>query len=146
MELPKIINAGVYRCAQKARQTVENPWIALSLKGQLRRTEYDPAGRLVRTFDADNEPFVPYLSVCVPGFVLDFEYGEDRENYVTVLDWDGLRYDCGQAVFFLIYNGMELEIPESIELSPPEAAFLRGRFEEIMELYNSHISSMKFMA
>ena len=139
MELPKIINAGVYRHAQKARQVVENPWIALSLRGQIRRAEYDPAGRLVHTFDADQEPFVPYLSVCVPGFVLDFEYGEDRENYVTILDWDGLRYDCGQAEFFLIYDGMELEIPETIELSPPEAAFLRGRFEEIMELYNSAI-------
>ena len=139
MELPKIINAGVYRCAQKARQVVENPWIALSLRGQIRRAEYDPAGRLRDAFDAAKEPFVPYLSVCVPGFVLDFEYGEDRENYVTILDWDGLRYDCGRAGFFLIYGDMELEIPGHIGLSAPEAAFLRGRFEEIMEKYNSAI-------
>ena len=139
MNLPKIINAGVYRYAQKARQVVENPWIALSMKGQLRRTEYDPAGRLRHAFDAGKEPFVPYLSVCVPGFVLDFEYGEDRENYVTILDWDGLRYDCGRAAFFLVYDGMELQIPGSIELSAPEAAFMRGRFEEIMEKYNSAI-------
>ena len=96
MNLPKIVNAGVYRFAQKTRQVVENPWIALSLKGQLRRTEYDPAGRLVHAFDAEKEAFVPYLSVCVPGFVLDFEYGEDRENYVISLDWESLRYDCAQ--------------------------------------------------
>jgi len=139
MDLPKIINAGVYRSAQKARQVVENPWIALSMRGLIRRAEYDPTGRLVQTFDVDRERFVPYLSVCVPGFVLDFEYGEDRENYVTILDWNGLRYDCGRAEFFLNYDGMELEIPETIELSVPEAAFLRGRFEEIMAKYNSAI-------
>ena len=146
MELPKIINTGVYRSAQKARQVVENPWLALSLRGQIRRMEYDPAGRLVHTFDAEKEPFVPYLSVCVPGFVLDFEYGEDRENYVTILDWDGLRYDCARAEFFLNYDGMELEIPETIALSVPEAAFLRGRFEEIMEKYNSAIPSNQLAA
>ena len=139
MELPRIINAGVYRYAQKARETVENTWIALSLSGLIRRTEYDPAGKLVHAFDADKEPFVPYLSVCAPGFVLDFEYGEDRENYVTILDWDALRYDCERADFFLIYGERELRIPEMIELSAPEAAFLRGRFEEIMEKYNSAI-------
>ena len=139
MNLPKIINAGVYRHAQKARQLVENPWIALSLKGQIRRTEYDPSGRLIQTFDAGKDRFVPNLSVSVPGFVLDFEYGEDRENYVTILDWNGLRYDCDRAEFFLNYDGMELAIPEMIELSAPEAAFLRGRFEEIMEKYNSAI-------
>ena len=139
MDLPKIINAGVYRTAQKGRQVVENPWIALSLKGLLRRTERDPAGKIVHTFDADREPFVPHLSVCVPGFALDFEYGEDRENYVTILEWDALRYDCGRAEFFLIYGDMELKIPETIELSPPAAAFLRRRFAEIMEKYNSAI-------
>lgn len=146
MELPKIINAGVYRFAQKARQVVENPWIALSMRGLIRRTEYDPAGKLVHTFDADRESFVPYLSVCVPGFVLDFEYGEDRENYVTILDWNGFRYDCDQGAFFLNYDGMELEIPETIALSAPEAEFLRGRFEEIMEKYNSAIPGNMFSA
>ena len=139
MDLPKIINAGVYRYAQKTRQVVENPWIALSLSGLIRRTEYDPCGRLISTFDVEKKHFVPYLSVCVPGFVLDFEYGEDRENYVTIFDWNGLRYDCDRAEFYLNYDGMELAIPEMIELSAPEAAFLRGRFEEIMELYNSAI-------
>ena len=139
MELPKIINAGVYRYAQKARQVVENPWIALSLSGLIRRTEHDPSGRLTGTFDRDKDRFMPYLSVCVPGFVLDFEYGEDRENYVTILDWNALHYDCGRAEFLLDYDGMELKIPGAIELSAPEAAFLRGRFEEIMEKYNSAI-------
>ena len=66
MNLPKIINAGVYRHAQKARQLVENPWIALSLKGQIRRTEYDPSGRLIQNFDAGKDRFVPNLSVSVP--------------------------------------------------------------------------------
>ena len=139
MDLPRIINAGVYRNAEKTRQVVEKPWIALSLKGQIRRIEYDPAGRLLSSFEIGKDRFVPYLSVSVPGNVIDFEYGEDRENYVTILDWNGLRYDCGSAEFFLDYDGMELKIPGSIELSPPEAAFLRRRFEEIMEKYNSAI-------
>lgn len=139
MKQPKIIRAGVYRYAQKARQVVENPWIALSLKGLIYRTERDPGGRLLNSFDIGKDRFVPCLSVCVPGFVLDFEYGDDRENYVTILDWDALRYDCDRAEFFLNYDDVELKIPGSIELSAPEAAFLRGRFEEIMEKYNSAI-------
>ena len=146
MNLPKIINAGVYRFSQKTCQVVENPWIALSLKGQIRRTEYDPVGRLVHAFDAEKEPFVPYLSVCVPGFVLEFEYGEDRENYVIILVWESLRYDCDRAEFFLIYGDRELKIPEMIELSAPEAAFLRGRFEAIMEKYNSAIPCNQLVA
>ena len=84
MKLPKIINAGVYRHAQKDRQIVGHPWIALTLRGQIRRIEYDPAGRLLENFDIARDPFVPYLSVCAPGFVLDFEYGKNRENYVTI--------------------------------------------------------------
>jgi len=146
VKLPKIINAGVYRHAQKARQIVEHPWIALSLRGQIRRIEYDPAGRLLENFDVERESFVPYLSVCVPGFVLDFEYGKDRENYVIILDWDGLRYDCGHAEFLLNYDGVELKIPGNIALAPPEAAFLRRRFEEIMELYNSAIPGNQLAA
>ena len=146
MNLPKIINAGVYRSAQKARQVVEYPWIALSLKGLIRRAEYDPRGRLKNTFDSAKEPFVPNLSVCVPGFVLDFEYGEDRENYVTVLDWNALRYDCDRAEFSLVYDDIELKIPEVVELSAPEAVFLRERFEEIMAKYNSAIPCNQFAA
>ena len=146
VKLPKIINAGVYRYAQKARQMVENPWIALSLRGLIRRSEYDPVGRLISTFDAVKDQQVPCLSVSVPGFVLDFEYGGDRENYVTILDWDGLRYDCDRAEFFLNYDGMELAIPGAVELSPHEAAFLRGRFEEVMAKYNSAIPRDQLVA
>ena len=87
MELPRIINAGVYRYAQKARETVENTWIALSLSGLIRRTEYDPAGKLVHAFDADKEPFVPYLSVCAPGFVLGSGARTQRSGRSWLHSW-----------------------------------------------------------
>ncbi len=146
MDLPEIINAGVYRFAQKARQIVEHPWIALSLRGSIRRTEYAPDGRMIRSFDIGREPEIPQLSVCVPGVVVDFEYGEERENYVVILDWDGLRYDCGAAAYFLNYGGVELKIPGAVDLSAPEAAFLRRRFEEIMELFNSALPGNRLAA
>ena len=141
MKTPKIVNAGVYRYAQKGRQVVEKPWIVLAVRGLVRREEYDPRGRLRTGFDAAaaNRAGVSYLSVCTPGFVLDFEYGPDRENYVTILDWDALRFDCGREAFMLDYDGVGLEIPEHILLSPAETAFYRDRFEEIMAKWNSAI-------
>jgi len=141
MNVPKIVNAGVYRYAQKGRQVVENPWIVLAVSGLVRREEYDPLGRPRTDFDAAavNRAGGSYLSVCTPGFVQDFEYGTDRENYVTILDWDGLRFDCDRETFVLDYDDVELEIPEHILLTPAETAFYRDRFEEIMEKWNSAI-------
>ena len=140
MNVPKIINAGVYRHAQKGRQVVEHPWIALSVSGLVRRRVRDPRGRVRVNFDAAaGGGRVSYLGVSAPGFLLDFEYGADRENYVAILDWDGLRFDCDREVFVLDYDGVELEIPEEIYLSPAETAFYRRRFEEIMEKWNSAI-------
>ena len=144
MNLPQIINAGVYRYAQKDCQTVESPWIALSLRGLVRVTEYDPSGRLVYNFDIASGPERPRLSVTVPGFVYDFEYNADRENYVIILDWDGLRYDCARRAFVLNYKGVELDIPEYIYLSGAETGFFRQRFEEIMADWNSAIPDNQY--
>ena len=146
MNLPQIINAGVYRYAQKDCQTVESPWIALSLRGLVRVTEYDPSGRLVYNFDIASGPERPRLSVTVPGFVYDFEYNADRENYVIILDWDGLRYDCARRAFVLNYKGVELDIPEYIYLSGAETGFFRQRFEEIMADWNSAIPDNQYAA
>ena len=141
MNVPRIVNAGVYRYAQKGRQVVEKPWIVLAVGGLVRRDEYDPLGRRRTGFDAAavNRAGISYLSVCTPGFVLDFEYGRDRENYVAILDWENLRFDCGRETFLLDHDGVELEIPEHIILTPAETAFYRDRFAEIMEKWNSAI-------
>ena len=143
----KIINAGVYRYAQKTRQVVENPWIALSISGLVRRCEYDPRGRLRHRFDsAVDGAEIPHLSICTPGFVLDFEYGDERENYVTILDCKGLRFDCDRETFVIDYDDVELEIPENIYLTPAETAFYRHRFKEIMEKWHSAIPGNMFAA
>ena len=149
MKTPKIVNAGVYRYAQKGRQVVENPWIALTVSGLIRRKEYDPLGRLRVNFDvakANGAELSSYLSVCAPGFLLDFEYGSDRENYVTILDWAGLRFDCDRESFVIDYDGVELEIPEHIYLKPAETAFYRDRFEEIMDRWSSAIPGNMYIA
>ncbi len=146
MNLPQIINAGVYRYAQKERQTVESPWITLSMSGLVRVTEYDPGGRLVYNFDIANGPERPRLSVSVPGFVYDFEYNADRENYVILLDWDGLRFDRDRRTFVLKYKGMELDIPEYIFLTAAETEFFHRRFEEIVTGWNSAIPGNQYAA
>ncbi len=147
MNVPKIVNAGVYRHAQKSRQLVENPWIALSISGLVRRCEYDPRGRLRQRFEASLDGAeIPHLSVCAPGFVLDFEYGADRENFVTILNWDGLRFDDEREIFILDYDGVTLEIPENIYLTPSETVFYRHRFVEIMEKWHSAIPGNMFAA
>ncbi len=146
MNLPRIINAGVYRYAQKEYQVVDHPWIALSLRGLVRCLEYDPRGRMRRNFSSVDGPEVPRLSVCAPDFSMDFEYNDDRENYVIILDWDGLRFDCDRETFVLDYDGVEVDIPEEISLTAAETEFFHRRFEEIMTEWNSAVPGNQFAA
>ena len=139
MKMPKIVSAGVYRYAQKGRQVLEKPSIALAVSGLIRETLYDPSGRLRSRFDASEGAQRQGLRVCAPGFAVEFEYGADRENYVIILDWDGLRFDCGRSAFFLAYDGGELEIPAAIDFSPAETVLFRHCFEEIIKKWNSAI-------
>ena len=139
MILPKIMNVGVYRHAEKHAQTITGLWICLSLKGLIRSAVYYPDGTLFRSFDASKQKFVPELRIVTPGFRTDFEYGPSRENWVLMLAFPAIRFQNETHRLFWNYNGTALEIPNSIPLKTAEAEELRQTFETLNILYSSSL-------
>ncbi len=146
MELPKIINPGVYRHAQIGHQTIFHPWIALGIRGLIRSDMYNPDGKLVSSFDSSNEPAMPNLSIGIPGFRVDFEYDSTRENWVIIMEWDMLRFDKTGQHIFLRYHDTDLEIPRSVELSSAEVEKFREQFQMIMEYHNTALPQNQLTA
>ena len=142
----RIINTGVYRRPEKMRQRLNHPWISLGISGQIRVYVYDPQDRLMDHYDAGAGTEQPTLSVGLPGFVSDFEYGVNRENWVIVLDWDGLRYDEISRKILLRYRETELEIPRQVGLEKHEVAFFRQQFSGISEYFHSALPRNQFTA
>ena len=137
MEMLHIINAGVYRFAQKGRHMVcPQKWINLSVSGCLFCRSYYPDGHFR---PHSEEGAQPSLTLGMPGFFTDFEYGPDRENYV-------MMYQCPQIVYqekthqiILDSNGIQLPLSECIVLREEEVPALRTLFQQIMEYHNSAI-------
>ncbi len=146
MKLPEILNAGVYRCAQDGIQTVPFPWIALGIRGLLHRESYDPCGNLVSSFDVSRTPYVPELSIGVPGFRLNFSYDSTRENWVIMLDWDAIRYVPEERKVLLCSHDTEFEIPLSIPLTGLETASFREQFRTVTEYHNSALPKNQLTA
>jgi len=128
------------------RQRLNHPWISLGISGLIRQYVYDPQDRLLDHYDAGTEAEQPSLAVGLPGFVSDFEYGVNRENWVIVLDWDGLRYDAADRKILLRYRETELEIPRQIRPGRLEVEFFRQQFSQIAEYFHSAIPRNQFTA
>lgn len=146
MNLPRIINPGVYRHAQNGHQIIYHPWISLGVRGLLRRDEYDPQGNLLASFDSRNEPYIPRLAIGMPGFRMDFTYDSTRENWVIMMDWDALRYDVSEQRLLIRYDDTELEIPRRIFLTPTELETFREQFRTITEYHNSALPQNQLTA
>ncbi len=133
----RIINSGVYRKPEKYIQRMNHPLIALNLSGLLRSYNYDPEGRLLDHYDAGDGRPEQYLSIQLPDFTSDFEYGSNRENWVIMLDWDDLRYDAATRKILLRYRDTELEIQRQVLLPPRETELFRQQFIQITEYHHS---------
>ena len=137
MNLLHVINAGVYRHPEKGRHMVcPQKWINLTISGRLFSRGYYPDGHL-RPHSDDGRQTV--LSLGMPGFFTDFEYGKGRENYV-------MMYQCPQIVYqeethqiLLDSNGIQLPLAEHIPLREEDVPPLRALFQQIMEYHNSAI-------
>ena len=85
MILPKILNAGVYRHAQKSSQTVHAVHLGLSIRGAVRSTVYFPDGTLCRSDNGDEYRAVSdkVEAVAVEGHLALFAVrGEDGKLHV----------------------------------------------------------------
>ena len=134
MILPKIINAGVYRNAQKSTQIVPTLFLGLYLKGLIKHTTYAPDGTVLGALTSDVKPSI---SLTPPGFRLDFEYGPDRENWVIMLSFPAMKYNEEDHQLYWNYNGVPLAVPRRIELNSEEIAEFSHRFRMVNSLYAS---------
>lgn len=133
MILPKILNAGVYRDAEKATQTVPVLFLGLYLRGLRRSTIYAPDGTLFRRRETAMDR--PMLSLTPKGFRNSFEYGPDRENWVIMLAFPVLKYNLEEHRLYWHSNGYPLAVPMRIELKAEEAAEFRHKFRMVSTLY-----------
>ncbi len=138
MNLPHIISSGVYREVERAHQIIPAPWISFGISGLARETVYDPDGNFYSGFDASETPFRPRLIAGVPGFKVDFEYDESRENWVVIFD-GALHYDPRDRQHYLDYDGRHLPIPRCVLLEPGEIEPMRCVFRRITEYFFSTI-------
>lgn len=146
MILPKIMNVGVYREAQKSSQISRTWGVGLYLKGKVRQTTYYPDGTIKGTFDAAVDEDVPTLSIGAPGFKTVFEFDSTRENWWIMLAFPALKYDDTTRKYFWNYNGHLLELPNKIVLKSAEAAELKKTFENISRLYSSSLPQNQLQA
>ena len=137
MILPKILNAGVYRHAQKSSQTVQAVHLGLSIRGAVRSTVYFPDGTLCRTFDAARDEMIPHLSLSTPGFRSEFEFDSSRENWVVIMAFPALEFHPDDHRIYWNYNGNALPIPRRIPLNETECSAFRQTFSTLCRLHQS---------
>ena len=137
MILPKILNAGVYRHAQKSSQTLQAIHLGLSISGAVRSTVYYPDGTLSSTFDAARNEMIPHLSLTTPGFNIEFEFDSNRENWVVIMAFPALEFHPDNHRLYWNYNGNPLPIPRSIPLNETECSAFRQSFSTLCRLHQS---------
>ena len=137
MILPKILNVGVYRHAQKSSQTVHAVHLGLSIWGLIRNCVYYPDGTFCSSFDAEKQKQIPHLSISTPGFSSSFEYGPERENWVIILAFPALVFHPEDHRIYWHYDGKELPIPRRIPLTEVECSALRQTFSTLRQLHQS---------
>ena len=137
MELLHVINAGVYRRPEKAsRMVCPQKWICLNLSGLISFRHYYPDGHLI---EFPENPKTPSLSLSMPGFFSDFEYGRNRENYVIMYRCPQITYQPQTHQIFLDAGNSLLPLAGHIIPREDEIPSLRTLFQRITEYHNSAI-------
>ena len=137
MDFPKILNAGVYRHAQKSSQTCHSIFLGLNVRGLIRTSAYYPDGSLYRQYEAGKDDFVPGLSLEMPGFHFSFEYDSSRENWVIMLEFPALRWDPEDRRIYWDYDGHRLPVPRTVPLTETECSAFRQTFGSLCRLHRS---------
>lgn len=136
MKLPQIISSGVYRKKELIRQKFFLPHICLYVSGLKYRRTYDPEGQLFYYADSSTPPC---LRIVTPGFRTEIEYGNNRENWIIMMNFDALQYQSKTRSFSLNYRGTVLSVPDRVDLSASEVSALQKRFQVITENFKSAI-------
>lgn len=128
MDFLQIYQTGVYRHAQRYRQTVPALWIGLTVSGLVYTRNYFPDGKLCRDLNSSHAPFI---SLSVPGMMTDFEFDADRENWVMMFNSDAVKFDSANSQIIIDYQGKTLPLPSMISLDPAGLAEMKYCFAEM---------------
>ncbi len=146
MITPEILNVGVYREAQKGSQTVPVLFLSLYIRGLQKSISYYPDGTLCNIRDASGDKIQPSLSLTPPGFRLEFEYTEDRENWVIMLNFPAIQFDNEPRQLYWNHNDNMLPIPRNVPLKEAEVQEMRQMFDNLSRLYYSSLPQNQLAA
>ncbi len=139
----EILNTGVYYSKERHVQQVNNYWIGLYISGLKYHTVRLPDGSLIEKFDEDPGP---HLFWRVPGMQINFEYGENRENWVLMLKSDNLVYDPNDRALKIRYNDCWIPVPFCHKISRETVVVMRSKFDNISRLWNDGLPGSRLAA
>ena len=134
----RLIHAGRYTRRERFVQTTDRCFLALNLSGQLYGHLHAPDGRLLGEISAGG------LSLIPPGYIIDFEYGAGRENFVLGLELPGLTHLPNAPKLQLSWEDHCFTLPFSIDLPLARRLLLREHFARVVELFNEAIPAAVF--
>ena len=123
-------SCGVYRNAEKCKQTIHCPWLALHVTGLVYSRLYTPEGRLV----AEHGRGDAYLQFSLPGMGTNFEYDSNRENWVVMFNEIPLRLCDGVPDQLEMRDeGAWLPVPVCKNVSPEELPAIQSDMRRICD-------------
>ncbi len=135
MELPHIVFSNIFTKKERHHQITHQHFLGFYVSGLLWQRSYDHAGNLLSENDHTK---TPGISLSVSGTSCDFEYGDNRENWVIGFDMPALQYDTESKTMFLQSDdGHRIPVLRHIPVSTEEVSIMRERFRTITEYYRS---------
>ena len=129
-----------YSEMEKNKTKAHSFFISLSVSGCEYCRVYDLSGKKVGD-GGDN-----VLGINFPGFLVDFSYNSQRENYVLACHVDGVYFDNDMGCPVMEHNNMKIPLVKGRVLPREQTLALRAVFERIIELMDSPLPGNIFMA
>ncbi|MBQ6473518.1 MAG: helix-turn-helix domain-containing protein [Victivallales bacterium] len=142
MEIPHVISGGVYRSPQQSRQVIPCRWMCLNISGLLDAKDFFPDGTTMPIRSLEH----PSVSLGYPGFVTNFHYGINRENWVILLDMPSLQFSTEEHMLYLDTGRERLPLKLRHLVSEAEIPALREQFRSITLLSRSALAADRLHA
>jgi AraC-like DNA-binding protein len=137
-----ISSMGVYRDAEKHRQTIHCPWLNLSLNGLLYARAKHPNGAIMSRYGEGEA----YMRFGLPGMTTEFEYNEQRENWVVMFDYFPLRYAKTTPDLELRDDTNWVSIPDSRKIQPELIPPLRSDIRRLQACFRNPVPENRLRA
>jgi AraC-like DNA-binding protein len=126
-----LVFLGCFNQAQKAHQVTDYCWLVVNLGGVNSMSVASPSGRPVCTLSGEQ----PSALLLPKGSVLDFDYGEGRENWVLMFH-DGVVEESPYGVVFS-WNHLQAELPAYHPLDSTQARRSKDYLLRILQAHHN---------